>query len=114
MSTQKTKVPDGKGGWSEMEGELMKGGALDEKKQAEALGKTFFEDAGLLTEKLSKFGVLYCKDHGLTPEHLAFAIQLLGVNIREDFPGQYGGSARFDDLGRAASDYYDANAPKKG
>lgn len=92
--------------------EQWKGGKMNEEKQAEALEKTFQEEAGKLTEVVFKYAQVYCKESGLTLEHLAFAIQLLGVNLREDFPQKLGGPARFDALCQSASDYYDQNIEK--
>lgn len=104
------KIPDGKGGWSEVEvDESMQGGETDPERQAEAMKAQFYVDAGTLTEKLARFATVYCKDMGLQPEHLAFAVALFCINLREDFPRGSGGKEGFDKQSAAAAEYYDIN-----
>jgi len=109
----KITIPDGHGGWTEVPAQRMGGKTkADEKKQAEGAGQQFIHEAGELTERLAKFAHLHCKENGLTPEHLAFAISLLCVNVREDFPKGNNGPAGFDQMALAAQDYYDQNVGK--
>jgi len=114
--TRKTKVPDGKGGWAELEGELRPGSAADIKKQEAVLEKQFIEDAAAITERLVQFDRALLVERGLTKEHRAFAAALYCINLRESYPGATGkpDPEAFDALAKMAADYYDANAPKKG
>lgn len=106
----RTKVPDGKGGWTEVEGDVIaRDQTADEKRQVAARSKDFTDSAGGLTMRLAKFAQVSCKDAGLEKEHLVFAVALLCVNLREDYPG---GADEFDELAKAAAAYYDANASK--
>jgi len=110
MEKTKVSLPNGKGGWTEVEGEVLaKDQKVNEKKQKEALNRQFIEDAGGLTERFAKFANVYCKENGLEKEHLAFSAALFCVNLREDYPG---GKDQFDALAVAAAEYYDANAPR--
>lgn len=114
--SEKIQVPDGSGGWKEIEATRMPGSGTkaDSTKQAELLQQQYLEDAGMLTERLGKYIHTYCKEQDLTPEHAAFAVALLAINLREDFPVAHGGSEAFDAQAAAAADYYNAHVPAKG
>lgn len=106
--TEKVLIPDGLGGWKEVEATPMAGRAdVDAEKQAQVLAQQYYEDAGYLAEQLGKFATGICRERGLTPEHLAFGISLLAINIREDFPAENGGPLGFDTQASAAGEYYD-------
>lgn len=114
-STRKTKIPDGQGGWKEIEGELLPGSKADVKKQQEALQQKFIEEAATLTEKLLQFDRLYIIEKGLSKEHRAFAAALYCVNLRETYPGadeKTPSSEDFDAIAKSAAEYYDANVSK--
>lgn len=106
---KKVPVPDGRGGWTEQEMQVQTGGKIDATKQQAAQGQAFIDEAGLLTEQLLKFDVLYIKDHGLEKEHRAFAAALYCVNLRETYPD---GPDAFDKIAEAAVKYYDENKDK--
>jgi hypothetical protein len=108
--TKKVTIPDGNGGWKEIEGEVHAGSAIDQKKQQEALAAQFYSDAGGLTERLHKFSQLHCTENGLTKEHLVFAAALFTINLRESYPE---GKEAFDTLSESAWDYYEKNKPKR-
>ena len=110
MSTVTTKIPDGKGGWLEVAGEVHKGTKADPKKQAEIYQKEFIEDAATVTEMFAKFAPGIVKERGLSKEHLVFSIALYCVNLREEYPD---GTDAFDTVAQAAADYRDQNAPRK-
>jgi len=115
-SVRKTKIPDGKGGWTELEGELLPGATADAKKQEEALRQQFIADAASITERLMKFDRQVVIDLGLGKEHRAFAAALYCVNLRETYPGADGKTpdpTAFDNIAKMAADYYDENVPKK-
>jgi len=114
-TTRKVKIPDGKGGWVELEGEVLPGASVDVQKQAEALRKQFIVDAAALTVQLVKWDKQYLTDMGLGKEHRAFAAALYCLNLRETYPGVDGkpDPEAFDVFAQMAADYYDANAPKR-
>jgi hypothetical protein len=114
-TTRKTQIPDGKGGWKEIEGELLPGATADAKKQADALQQQFISESAEITEKLVMFDRALLKERGLTKEHRAFAAALYCINLRETFPGSDGkpDPVAFDAMAKMAADYYDANAPKR-
>ena len=105
-----TKIPDGKGGWTEVEGTAVAGAKTNADKQAEALAKVFEEDAGSVADSLMKFDQAMIKERGLSKEHRVFAAALYLVNLRETYPD---GFDAFDMIARAAADYYDRHAPKR-
>lgn len=114
---RKTRIPDGKGGWTEIEGEVLPGaGVADLKKQEEALKKQFIEEAAEITELLVKFDMPLLKERGLTKQHRAFAAALYCINLRESYPGEDGKTPdpeAFDAISKMAADYYDANVPRR-
>lgn len=114
-TTRKTKIPDGKGGWTELEGVILPGAAADTKKQDEARQRTFIDEAAAITEKLLLFDRRLIIELGLAKEHRAFAAALYCVNLRETYPGadeKTADPAAFDVIAKMAADYYDANVPK--
>lgn len=114
-ATRTTRIPDGKGGWTEIEGELLPGATADAKKQEAALKLQFINEAAEVTERLVQFDRALIIDKGLTKEHRAFAAALYCINLRESYPGADGKTPdpeAFDAIAKMAADYYDANAPK--
>lgn len=105
----KTSIPDGKGGWVEVEGDAHKGSMADQEKQAAAREAQFHTDAGGLTERLTRFAQVYATENGLQKEHVVFATALTTINMRESYPD---GKERFDEIAARAWDYYEKNAPK--
>ena len=83
MAKVRTKVPDGKGGWAEVEGEAVAGGAADLEKQRKALREEFYAGAGGLTEQFWKYGRLHAQESNLSDDQIAFAqpLQDLGADI---------------------------------
>lgn len=112
MTTRTTKIPDGKGGWTTIEGELLPGATADAKKQEEALRLQFINEAAEITERLVQFDRILLKERGLTKQHRAFAAALYCVNLRESYPGDDGkpDPQAFDAIAKMAADYYDANS----
>lgn len=114
-ATRKTKIPDGKGGWTEIEGEVLPGATANSQKQEEALKLQFINDAASITERLVQFDRILVIEKGLTKEHRAFAAALYCINLRESYPGADGKTpdpVAFDTIAKMAADYYDANAPR--
>lgn len=109
MTTKKTKVPDGQGGWTTQDVTVVPGAKADDAKIQAAQARTFIEEAGTLTEKLLQFDGIYLRDKGLTKEHRAFAAALYCVNLRETYPD---GPDAFDVIAADAAKYYDDNKDK--
>ena len=104
MSKVTTKIPDGKGGWIEVEGDALEGKKADLEKQQRALEEQFYKDASAMTEYFWKIGRLYQTENGLDPAHVAFAVSLLCINVRETYPK---GKEEFDRISGTAADYFD-------
>jgi hypothetical protein len=101
----KVRVPDGKGGWSEVEGEVVaKDQKADAEKQQAALQEEFIKEAGGLTEFLVKCLNARCRELGLSKEHMVFGMALACINLREEYPE---GKEAFDTIAQSAADYYD-------
>jgi hypothetical protein len=49
---------------------------------------------------------LRCKEAGLAKEHFVFALALLYVNMRENYPD---GAEAFDTIAKSAGEYYREN-----
>ena len=116
MTTRKTKIPDGHGGWMELEGEVLPGATADNKKQEEGLQQQFILEAAAITARMLKFDVMLIKEDNLTKEHRAFAAALYCVNLRETYPSADGTKPdpeAFDAISKMAADYYDSQVPKK-
>lgn len=114
-TTRKIKIPDGRGGWTEVEGELLPGAKADTDKQEKARQQQFITDSAGLTERLLKFDRMYIVEQGLTKEHRAFAAALYCINLRETYPGADGKSPdpeAFDAIAKMAADYYDSQTKK--
>lgn len=115
-TTRKVRIPDGHGGWTEIEGEVLPGATANEEKQAAARQAMFIDEAAGITEKLLKFDALLIKEQGLTKQHRAFAAALYCVNLRETYPrddNKGPDPEAFDAVAKMAADYYDANVPPK-
>ena len=115
--TRKIKVPDGRGGWKEIEGELLPGATANTAKQDQARQQQFITDSAGLTERLLKFDRLYIVEQGLSKEHRAFAAALYCINLRETYPGADGKTPdpeSFDAVAKMAAEYYDTQTRKKG
>jgi hypothetical protein len=116
MTTRKVKIPDGKGGWTELEGEILPGSTADKKKQEAALEQQFILEAAKITDRMLKFDRQLIIEDGLTKEHRAFAGALYYVNLRETYPGSDGKTpdpAAFDAITKKAVDYYDASVAEE-
>jgi hypothetical protein len=99
MTTKMIKVPDGKGGWKEVEAEEVPGSKQNPEKAAHAMAKAqeedFFKRVGACTQSINEFVRLYAQDHGLTPEEIAASVYLENCNNRHFFPE---GFAKFDKI----------------
>jgi len=114
-ATRTTKVPDGRGGWTVLEGEVLPGATANLDKQAAARQQQFIEESAEITELLLRYDMQLLRDKALTKEHRAFAAALYCVNLRETYPGadeKTADPAAFDVIAKMAADYYDANVPK--
>ena len=114
--TRKTKVPDGRGGWTEIEGEVLPGGSMSADKQEAARKQQFILEAAGITARLLQFDRVLIVEGGLTKQHRAFAAALYCVNLRETYPNDANTTPdpeAFDAIAKMAAEYYDANVPKK-
>jgi hypothetical protein len=111
------QVPDGKGGYKEIEADVIKGGRANPDKQAKALEQSWYDDACKLTDDVLKFAQLRAREMNLTKEQFAFAGNLMLINMRETYPGKDPktvDTSSFDDIGKLAWEYWDdANKPKR-
>ena len=102
MTKEMIQMPDGKGGFIEMEAEKFSGGAADRNKQNEILQaeaqKAHEERVGKAAEAFNGYHKLYASDHGLTGEEVVKAVYLELLNIKEFFPESMGGQKRIDEL----------------
>ena len=114
--TRKTQIPDGRGGWTEIEGEVLPGGAMNADKQEAARREQFILEAAGVTARLLQFDRVLIVEGGLTKQHRAFAAALYCVNLRETYPDETNKKPdpeAFDAIAKMAADYYDENVPKK-
>lgn len=102
MAEETVKMPDGKGGYVEVQAERLEGSEADVGKQeaafnAEAL-KAHEERVGKAAESFNAFHKAYATDHALTEEELVKAVYLELLNLKEFYPAEIGGEERFDEL----------------
>lgn len=111
------KMPDGKGGFIEVDATEIPGGKVNPEKHAKAMEQSWYDEACTLTDAILKFAQLRARELNLTKDQFAFAGQLALINMRETFPGKNPkdvDSEGFDRLGELAWDYWDdANKSKK-
>jgi len=113
--TRKTKIPDGRGGWTVLEGEVLPGAPVNLDKQAAARHQQFIDESAEITDLLLRYDMQLLRDKGLTKEHRAFAAALYCVNLRETYPGadeKVADPAAFDVIAKMAADYYDSEVPR--
>lgn len=106
--TAKVKMPDGRGGWMEIEGSALPGGTADVAKQQQALDDQFMLEVGNLTIATVKFLQALCKERSLTPEHFASAVNLISINARQTYPE---GIRAYDDCTRRMWAHYEKEEP---
>lgn len=101
----KTTIPDGKGGWIEVEGEVHQG---VQRTQEQALSKQFESDAHEHMLKVLQFEQTLAQESNRDPQTRAFAMLLLVISMREGkFPG---GPEAFDQVNELAYQYYLKNS----
>lgn len=101
------QMPDGKGGFKEMEGDLLPGGAADKEKQDAAAIAAAATEAHDHMVRILKFEQMCAKESNLTPQQRAFSALLTVIAMREmNFPG---GPEAFDEINKAAYAYYTEN-----
>lgn len=89
-------------------------GRVDEKRRQATLGAQalFLEHAGELTEAISRFMKGFCQEHEMSMEEGAGGVALLCCNMREFFPKELGGPAKFDEIASGMQDYFDKEKGK--
>ncbi len=114
MTKKMIKVPDGKGGWKEIEAEEVPGSKQNPEKTALAMAKAqeddFFKRVGTCTQSINEFVRLYAQDHGLTAEEIAAAVYLENCNNRHFFPD--GGPPKFDKICQDVWAWFQENVRK--
>ncbi len=102
MSKETVKMPDGKGGYVEVEADKLDGSKADSGKQEAAFNaeslKAHEERVGGAAEAFNKFHKAYATDYALTEEELVKGIYLELLNLKEFYPEELGGQERFDEL----------------
>lgn len=113
MTTQekgKTKIPDGQGGWKEVEyyKTPVKPANMDKRKEAfdKATEDDFYIRVGRCTEALNKYLRAYAKDIGLTRSEVAAAVYLENCNNKYYFPKEDGGKEHFEALCQKIWDWF--------
>ena len=110
--TDKVKIPDGKGGWREVDAVKYPGSKQDlgkaEKALAERKAKDYFERIGHMSEALNRFINNWGRESGYEPEEIAGAVFLESCNIRTHYPD--GGPDAYDDICRVVAEWYKQHA----
>jgi hypothetical protein len=104
---KKVQMPDGNGGFFEIEGEAHEGSMANAERLAEATAQVSENEAHDHMLKVLQFEQARARDLGLTPEQRAFAMTLLCISMRETFKS---GPEAFDKINEAAYDYYLKNS----
>lgn len=107
MTISKIRVPDGHGGWMEVDGEITQGSMANTHKQAEALQSQLDNEAHEHMVKVLQFEQTRSQEMNLAAEQRAFAMLLLVISMRERFPK---GTDVFDKINEAAYNYYLKNS----
>lgn len=107
MTTKRVQYPDGKGGFIEVEGEVHRGSMANLDKQAETTLKVAEKDAHDHMLKVLQFEQTRARDFNMSPEQRAWAMVLMVISMRENYPG---GAEEFDKINSDAYAYYLKNA----
>jgi hypothetical protein len=102
----KITVPDGSGGWADVEGDLRTGSKADANKQAEVVLNQLEAEAHDHMLKVLQFEQTRAREMNLSPEQRAFAMTLLCIAMREAYKD---GPEKFDDINRKAWEYFKVN-----
>jgi len=113
MAKRTINIPDGKGGWTQVEAEETPGSKQNVNKAAHAMAKAQEEDrfkrVGACTQAINNFIRLYAQDHGLTVEEIASAVYLENCNNRHFYPE---GSMKFDTVCKDVWAWFQENVKK--
>lgn len=106
-------VPDGKGGFKQVEADRFDGQTADTSKQSEALqqeaSQASEERVGAAAEAFNAMHKAYATDFNLTEEEVVKAMYLELLNWKEYYPPKLGGSQRFDELCKESWEWFEAN-----
>ena len=109
MAQVTTKIPDGKGGWTEVTGEqFVPTKTANTQKQQAAMAAESTKRLVAYAESLNAFENRLAADDDATPEERVFAIAFYVVTMRNKFPAAMGGPAKFDEIAAQAQEYYDS------
>lgn len=113
MVKEKVQIPDGGGGYSEVEADRVDGQQADANRQNEQLQKeaqkAHWTRVGKGAEAFNKFHKAYATDFSLTEEELIKVMYLEILNWKEFYPEDLGGSQRFDELCKEAWAWFEEN-----
>ena len=113
MPTEKVQMPDGNGGYKEVDAERLDGQKADTDKQQQALEEksteAMWNRVAAATDNFNRYHKAYATDHNLTEEELGMAIYLEVLNWKEFYPRELGGPERYDELCKAVWDWFQAH-----
>ncbi len=117
MTKEMVQMPDGEGGFKDVEADRFSDGATaDNKKQQEKLDaerlQAHEERIGKAAEEFNRFHKAYATDYALTEEELVKTVYLELLNLKEFYPEELGGSKRVDELCREAFKWFEENKNK--
>ncbi len=114
---EKIKMPDGRGGFIQMEADKFSDGATadidrQQKKLNEEKLKAHEERVGKAAEKFNSFHKAYATDYGITGEEIVKAVYLELLNLKEFYPADLGGPPRVDELCGEVFEWFEENKNK--
>jgi hypothetical protein len=117
MTTEKVQMPDGKGGFEEVEADKFSdGAAANVNKQQDKLNeekqKAHEERVGSAAEAFNRYHKAYATDYGISEEELVKAVYLELLNLKEFYPADLGGEKRFDEMTEEVFAWFEQNKNK--
>lgn len=106
----KTTIPDGNGGWKEVEyyKTPVKPANLDKRQAAfeKASEDDFYIRVGRCTEHLNRYLRAYAKDFNLTKSEVAAAVYLENCNMKYFFPKEDGGKEQYENICKTVWEWF--------
>ena len=114
----KVMMPDGSGGYKQVDAEKFSDGSSAQQKKQEALlqeeaAKASWDRIGKAAESFNKMHKAYGTDFNLEAEEVVKAMYLEILNWREFYPRAMGGPERFDALCKEVFGWFEENKNKK-
>ena len=105
-------VPDGEGGFKDIQAERLDGKSADRAKQEATIQKESEEAhesrVGAAAEAFNKMHKAYATDFNLTEEEVVKSMYLELLNWKEFYPKELGGTLRFDELCKEAWTWFES------